>query len=370
VTLRRARTVALLIALLAVPARAEDGIAPALTASFAREAAALGSVARTGRSADPSGAEQTNAETRMAALAIAAIAEDPARHGAIVAAATAAAPGLANGIRARAAAAFPGFAQDFVAAPPRATTTQPATEVSDDVDDEGADDVAFVASDAGATEAMHDPLEGLNRFVFALNDAVDTLVLRPAAALYGFVTPLVVKQAVTRFYDNLKSPVILANDLLQGNVTDGAAVTLGRFVVNSTAGLVGLLDVATGLGLPGHDADFGQTLYMYGLGPGPYVVLPLLGPSTMRDATGQVVDSFLDPLGYVLPFEASLGLTAGEAISKREEIMDPLDQLRLGSLDYYAAVRGAYYQHRADELGVAGDAPATPAADEAFESFE
>ncbi|MBM3583277.1 MAG: VacJ family lipoprotein [Alphaproteobacteria bacterium] len=83
-----------------------------------------------------------------------------------------------------------------------------------------------------------------------------------------------------------------------------------------------------------------------------------------------MVDSFLDPLGYILPFEANLGLTAGKAISKREEIMDPLDQLRLGSLDYYAAVRGAYYQHRAAELGLADDAPATAAAEDAFQSFE
>lgn len=366
--IRRLAIVAAVVLLTSGAPAGADEAPPGVVAALAREAAALGAIAATGASADPSGAERANAEARMAALVIAAIGADPARHRAIVVAATEAAPGLADAIRARAAAAFPGFAPAFVPAAP-----EPAPAASAPIDGTtvpGADDdLAFIEDTAAAGEPIDDPLEGLNRVVFTLNDAVDTLIVRPVAAVYGFVTPVVVKQAVGRFYDNLKSPVILANDLLQGEFGAGAT-TLGRFAVNSTAGVGGLLDVATGIGLPGHDADFGQTLHVYGLGPGPYLVLPLMGPSTLRDATGQVVDGFLDPLGYVLPFEARLGLTAGKAISKREEIMDPLDQLRLGSLDYYAALRGAYYQRRAAELGLTGGAPTAPAADDAFEDFE
>jgi phospholipid-binding lipoprotein MlaA len=364
VTRRLAVAVALVLTFAGAHAHA-DGAAPAsVTAALEREATALGAIAASGASSDPSGAELANAESRMAALAIAAIAEHPASHAAIVAAAADAAPGLAEGIRARASAAYPGFAQDFV--PVAVEARAPIAGASDTADD----DMAFIDEAVAAEEPISDPFEGLNRVVFTLNDAVDTLVFRPVAAVYGFVAPVPVRQAVVRFYDNLKSPVIFANDLFQGNVTDGAAATLGRFLVNSTAGIGGFLDVATWLGLPGHDADFGQTLFVYGLGPGPYIVLPLLGPSTLRDATGHVVDGFLDPLGYVLPFEARLGLTAGNAISKREEVMDKLDQLRLGALDYYAALRGAYYQRRAAELGLTEGAAATPTADAAFESFE
>lgn len=366
---RRVRAVGfplLVVACLGAADNAGAVLAPDAAAAIAREAAALGAIAMSGPADDPSGVVRDNAEARMAAVVIAAIAGDPANHGEIFFAAAAAAPALAEGIRARVMLAYPGFAADFVVPP--VVVESSATDLTDAIED-----FADVEPLASPGELVADPIEGLNRVVFTLNDAVDTLVLKPIAAVYGFAVPLVAKQAVVDFYRNLKFPVVFANDLFQGNVTDGAAVTLGRFLVNSTIGVAGLIDMAEGFGLPWHDADFGQTLYVYGIGPGPYVVLPLFGPSTARDAVGTAADSFLDPLGYILPLGARLGLTAGKAVSKREAVIDQLDQLRLGSLDYYAAVRGTYYQHRAQELGIGVGEPseATPsAADEAFDEFE
>ncbi|MEX2648053.1 MAG: VacJ family lipoprotein [Alphaproteobacteria bacterium] len=374
-TFRRARAVGflvLVVSCLGVPNGAGAVLAPEAAAAIAREAAALGAIATSGPAEDPSGVVRDNAEARMATVVIAAIAGDPANHGDILVAATAAAPALADGVRERVMLAYPGFAADFVA-PPEVVESVPV----DQADAGPIEDFADVEPLASPGELVDDPIEEFNRVVFTLNDAVDTLVLRPIAAVYGFAVPLVAKQAVADFYRNLKAPVVFANDLFQGNVTDGAAVTLGRFLVNSTIGVAGLIDMAGRFGLPWHDADFGQTLYAYGVGPGPYLVLPLFGPSTARDAVGTAADSFLDPLGYILPFGARLGLNAGKAVSKREAVIDQLDQLRFGSLDFYAAVRGAYYQHRGHELGLAagefaGSSPgATPsAADEAFEEFE
>lgn len=346
----RALVVAIVVAIVVAPvvARAEDTLPGDVALAIQSEVAALGAVATTGAPEDPSGSTRRNAEARLAALTIAAIAEHPAQHGAIMAAVAEAAPALAGAVRDAASVAYPAFAADFTAPEPAAQATAPEADIDED-------DWAFVEAQAAAQEEVSDPFEGVNRATFALNDAADTLVLRPLAALYGFAVPLVVKRAIVRFYRNLKSPVILANDVLQGELT-GGGVTLGRFVVNSTAGVAGFLDIARQLGWARHDNDFGVTLYEWGVGPGPYVVLPLFGPSTSRDAVGTGVDSFLDPLGYVLPFAARLGLMAGKAISKREEVMDRLDQLRLGALDAYVAVRGAYYQHRAQELGL-GAAP-------------
>ncbi|MGH6719575.1 MAG: MlaA family lipoprotein [Alphaproteobacteria bacterium] len=352
--------VAFVVALVVVAApgaRADDGLPDDVARAIVREAQALGAVATTGAPGDPAGSIRRNAEARFAALAIAAIAEHPAQHGAIMAAVAEAAPALAGQVRDAASAAYPVFAADFVApgfAAPDAKAADTETFDEEAFDEE---DWAFVDAQAAAQEPMSDPFEGANRFVFALNDAADTLALRPLAATYGFVVPVVLKRAIRRFYGNLKSPVILANDLFQGDVTDGAAVTLARFAINSTAGLAGFLDIAEDFGLDRHDADFGQTLHAYGVGPGPYVVLPLFGPSTARDALGTGVDSFLDPLGYVLPAAARLGLLAGKAITKREEVMDQLDQLRLGALDAYAAVRAAFYLHRAQELGLIATTP-------------
>ena len=217
-------------------------------------------------------------------------------------------------------------------------------------------------------EEVVDPIESFNRGIFFFNDMLDTLVLRPVAVVYGFILPEVAKRAVRNFFANLSSPILLGNDLLQFTFND-AAVTTGRFVINSTLGVAGLFEVAEDFGLEAHHADFGQTLHSYGVGQGFYVMLPLFGPATARDAVGLAVDGFLTPITYLLDFPVLLGLAVGEGISRRESLIEALDDLRETSLDYYAAVRGAYYQDRAVELrkGREEDADLT---DSLFEDIE
>jgi len=217
-------------------------------------------------------------------------------------------------------------------------------------------------------EAISDPIEPVNRVIFAFNDAVDIMIFRPIAAIYGFLAPDVVKSAVRRVFDNLNQPVVFANDLLQLDIVD-AGVTVGRFAINSTAGVLGIFDVAQVVGLEPHQADFGQTLHSYGLGAGPYIVLPLLGPNSTRDAVGDGVDVFLQPLTYILESEVNLAISGTKAIVQRETLLKPLDDLRASSVDYYAALRAAYYQNRSAGLrkGRKGDSGAV---DELFDQAE
>jgi phospholipid-binding lipoprotein MlaA len=220
-------------------------------------------------------------------------------------------------------------------------------------------------------EAMHDPAEELNRAILGFNDGVDTVLFRPVAWVYHTVVPDPVILAIRRAFANLRSPVLLANDLLQADLED-AATTTGRFVVNSTAGLLGLFDVADRIGLPAHHADFGQTLHSYGLGPGPYVMLPLLGPSTVRDGIGRGVDVLLDPLTWLLPTPESYYLTGAEVVVRREALLTPLDELKAGAIDWYGALRSAYYQVRAVELrkGRAALQTGTTGADALFDAAD
>ncbi len=223
----------------------------------------------------------------------------------------------------------------------------------------------------GATEPIDDPLEDVNRAIFAVNDVIDRFLLRPIAWVYGEVMPAPLKTAVNNGFRNIGAPVRLANDILQLDM-EGASATLIRFTLNSTLGAGGLFDVAARMGLPGHPADFGQTLHHYGVGPGPYVVVPLLGPSTVRDGVGTVADTFLHPFTYLLDNDTNLELLGGRIVTTRETLIEPLDKLRAGSLDYYAAVRSAYYQDRAVELrkGRAPPPAAQKKLDSEFENAE
>ena len=178
----------------------------------------------------------------------------------------------------------------------------------------------------------------------------------------------VAKEAVQRFFLNLQGPVILVNDLLQLEI-DGAAITTGRFIVNTTVGVLGLFDVADFFGLERHHADFGQTLHAYGLGPGPYLVLPLLGPSTARDAVGWSVDVFFDPLTYILDTGAKIAVSASGVVVERERLLVPLEELRDSAVDYYAALRSAYCQDRAIELN-RGARPSSSETDALFDAAE
>jgi phospholipid-binding lipoprotein MlaA len=204
-----------------------------------------------------------------------------------------------------------------------------------------------------AFEEANDPLEPMNRYFFELNYAADELLLKPLAGWYYVALPNFAQDGVRNALRNLRSPIVLANDLFQGE-TDRAGITAGRFLVNSTLGLAGLFDVASEMGLDYHAEDFGQTLAVHGVGEGPYLVLPLLGPSNPRDASGLVVDMLFDPLTYVGIFggvdNIGLGAAVVEGLDTRARNLKTLDEIRKGSLDYYATLRSLYRQRRVDEI--------------------
>jgi len=198
----------------------------------------------------------------------------------------------------------------------------------------------------------NDPLEPMNRYFFEVNYGLDELLFKPIATWYNLMLPAPVEHGVHNFLTNLNNPVIFANDAMQGNMPR-AGVTLKRFVINSTLGVGGIFDVAARMGLKHHDEDFGQTLAVWGTGEGPYLVVPLLGPSNPRDLTGFGVDAVMDPWGWILPSHLewiNYTRTAVQLIDTRARNLETLDQIRKGSLDYYATMRSLYRQHRNDEI--------------------
>ncbi len=198
-------------------------------------------------------------------------------------------------------------------------------------------------------EQINDPMEGANRAVFAFNETVDKAVLEPVARGYRYVAPKPVRSGVRNFLRNLKSPVVMGNELLQGDL-EGFANATGRLFINTILGVGGVFDIADQGGIPYEPEDFGQTLAVWGVGNGPYIVIPIFGPSTVRDGTGLLVDSFADPVRIYL-FNTDrewlhytrMGVSA---VDQREELLDIVDDLRRNSFDYYAALRSAYYQRR------------------------
>jgi len=205
------------------------------------------------------------------------------------------------------------------------------------------------AEDAEATPQVWDPIESTNRRMLNANLAMNRYFFDPLTRAYAFVVPEPGRQAVRRFLLNLETPAIFANDVLQLAPQD-AAVTLTRFTINTTAGLAGFFDPAQRIGLDRHHTDFGQTLALYGVPSGPYVVLPVLGPTTARDGSGYVVDLLFQPTTWVLPWaslfiyasihQGSAGLAAFDAHAAQ------LQALEASSVDFYAALRSAYYQDR------------------------
>lgn len=204
-------------------------------------------------------------------------------------------------------------------------------------------------------EEANDPFEGANRVFFEVNDVLDTILLRPVSAMYKTVTPGFAQRGVHNFLTNLDAPVTFANDVLQGEA-DRAGATMTRFVINSTVGVGGLIDVANELGVPGHSEDFGQTLAVWGVGEGAYLYTPLLGPSTSRDLAGQVVDMAFNPLTYLALNDNNsaewvpYARLAADAVDLRSRNLETLDNLKRTSVDYYSAIRSAYRQNRAFEI--------------------
>ncbi len=214
-----------------------------------------------------------------------------------------------------------------------------------------------LAGAAMAQDNENDPLEPVNRAVFQFNYVLDGLILEPAARIYRMVTPQLFRDGVTNFLANLRTPVVLANDLLQGQFQRGEQ-TLGRFMLNTIIGVGGLIDIGGHVGMPErHSEDFGQTLAVYGVGPGPYLVLPVLGPSNPRDAIGWVVDFGFDPLFYFAPADLALARFGTDALSFRERNLDQIDELKRTSIDLYAATRTLVRQLRANEIRNGAPAP-------------
>ena len=211
-------------------------------------------------------------------------------------------------------------------------------------------------------DEIFDPFEPINRAIFSFNNAADKIILEPAAKGYKKL-PSPVQSGIGNFINNLKMPLVIVNQLLQGQGKNAIEST-GRFVVNTTAGVFGLIDVADKVGLEKKQEDFGQTLASWGVGDGFYIVLPIFGPSNVRDSAGMLLTYTTDPINAYAVSEGEAWIlpvrTATNAIDQRSKIIDEVNALRDNSLDYYAAVRSSYYQNRKAAILNIDDKSQTP----------
>jgi phospholipid-binding lipoprotein MlaA len=189
----------------------------------------------------------------------------------------------------------------------------------------------------------------MNRGTFRFNEGADRWLVEPIAKGVDFVTPDPVERSIRKFFENSVFPIRFLNDLLQAKPVS-AVEDLARFVVNTTVGVAGFFDPATGFGLEGHREDFGQTLGYWGVPPGPYLVLPLLGPSNPRDTIGLVADSAAVVYPYFIPFWVSSAITTGDLLNRRSLALDEIAAEREAALDYYVAVRNAYVSYRENQV--------------------
>ena len=195
------------------------------------------------------------------------------------------------------------------------------------------------------TEEVNDPLEDLNRKTYEFNEKLDSIILKPTAELYSKFPPKV-KQGVTNFFNNLEEIDTSVNQLLQGKPKKSLN-DLTRFVINSTIGIGGLFDVASKMGLERHEEDFGQTLAVWGVPEGPYIMLPFLGPSTLRDTASRPVSSFLSVTFHMTDTDVNIALKSVDALETRERLLD-VESLMSG--DKYSFVRDAYMQSMEYEI--------------------
>lgn len=207
-----------------------------------------------------------------------------------------------------------------------------------------------------ATETVdygtQDPFEDFNRGMFAVHRVIDDGLLIPVSRVYRFVTPKPARRGLRNFLENAQAPNILVNDLLQGEFERGGETFL-RFLLNSTVGIGGILDPAARMGIPKHSEDFGQTLAVWGVPSGPYLFMPLFGPSSIRDGFGLGVDVASDPLFWIRTEPASIARYSrfgATAIARREPLIEPLEDIEEKSLDYYASFRSFYLQARKREI--------------------
>ena len=208
----------------------------------------------------------------------------------------------------------------------------------------GAVSLVLLGGCAG-TGNPRDPLEPINRGIYQFNDGVDKVLIKPAAEFYRFAIPEFMRTGVSNFFSNLNDVIVALNSLLQGKLTQ-AGSDAARLIVNSTVGLLGLFDVATGIGLEKHNEDFGQTLGYWGIGDGPYLVLPLIGPSSARDTVGWVGDYYTWPVTYVEHDRERNILIAVRFVTARADLLEASRILETAALDPYEFVRDAYLQRR------------------------
>ena len=211
-------------------------------------------------------------------------------------------------------------------------------------------------------DEIYDPLEPVNRAIFSFNNVADRVVLEPVAKGYKKL-PSPIQSGISNFLSNLRAPLVVVNQLLQGQ-GENAIQSSGRFIINSTVGLLGVFDVAEKIGIEEKEEDFGQTLATWGVGDGFYIVLPLFGPSNMRDTSGMLITMVTDPINAYAVSEGEAWLvpmrTAANAVDQRSKIIDEVNALRDNSVDYYAAVRSSYYQNRKAAIANVDDSELTP----------
>jgi phospholipid-binding lipoprotein MlaA len=203
----------------------------------------------------------------------------------------------------------------------------------------------LLLSGCAAAHDPNDPLEPLNRGVYRFNDALDKALLKPAAKGYSAVMPTAGKVMVSNFFSNLDDIMVTVNDLLQFKLVQGFSDGM-RFTVNSTIGVFGLIDVASVGGLKKHDEDLGQTLGKWGVGSGPYLVIPIVGPSTLRDGLGFYADLYLDPMYYINDMSTRNLAYLGQKITFRAELLDQEKVIDEALIDRYQFLRDTYLLHR------------------------
>lgn len=209
----------------------------------------------------------------------------------------------------------------------------------------------MLSGQAFAQQSVNDPFEGFNRAMFAVNEGLDTVAIKPIAQAYDFVTPLPVRAGVGDFFGNILDVRNVLNNTLQGKLSD-AGVDLGRLLINSTIGIFGLFDVASELGLQRHDEDFGQTLAVWGWEDSSFLFWPLVGPRTVRDTGGLIVDVYTDPTWYTLNKSVATrnSLVALLFIDVRASLLPSDKVVDEAALDKYAYVRDAYLQRRRNQI--------------------
>ncbi|MCG2633684.1 MAG: VacJ family lipoprotein [Gammaproteobacteria bacterium] len=199
--------------------------------------------------------------------------------------------------------------------------------------------------DGELEQVVHDPLEGVNRAIYRFNDTLDTYVMKPVAKGYDWLLPDPVQGRISNFLDNFSYPLVIVNDLAQGKI-EQAGADFGRLFINSTVGILGFFDPATGLGLTEHKEDFGQTAAVWGLGEGPYLVLPFLGPRTLRGTATLPLNVAVDPLYNINEPGVRDKMIALDIVDTRARLLDAGEMVDESALDPYAFVRSAYLQNR------------------------